>query len=56
MPTDLAVAVTRKREAMQLERDIQTILLGSFISCLIFLMLMSASPALASAVESLILG
>lgn len=55
MPTDLTVAIARKREALKSERDIQAILLGNFIACLIFLMLISASPALASAVELLVL-
>ena len=50
MPTDLA----RKREALEFARNIQTVLLSNFIACLIFLILMSTSPALASAVELLI--
>lgn len=55
MPTDLAVAITRKREALKFKRDVQTILLGNFIVCLIFLMLVSACPALAAAVELLVI-
>jgi hypothetical protein len=55
MPTDLAVVVARKREAAELEQDIQAILLGCCIACLVVLLLMSLSPSFAGAVELLAL-
>jgi len=55
MPTDLAVAMGRKREALKFQQNIRTILLGCGIACLAVLVLICVSPTLAGAVESLVI-
>ena len=53
MPSNLAVAIARKREALKLERNIHTMLLMSFIACLLVLVLLRVSPSFAAATELL---
>jgi hypothetical protein len=53
MPTDMVAALARKREAAELTRDIQTVLLGCCIVCLVVLLLISVSPSIAGAIELL---
>jgi hypothetical protein len=54
MPTNVAVAIARKREALELKRDTHTILLTSFIACLVVLVLLRVSPSFAAAMELLV--
>jgi hypothetical protein len=54
MPTDIAFATARKREAIKLQRDNHYILLGSLIACLVVVVLMCVSPTFACAVELLV--
>lgn len=54
MPTDLTVAIARKREAVALERNNHSILLGCLVACLVIIVLMCVSPTFACAVELLI--
>jgi hypothetical protein len=54
MPTDIAIAITRKREAAKLERHNHSVLLGSVIVCLVVITLMCVSPTFANAVELMI--
>ena len=55
MPTDLVAVMTRKREALRLERFNRMILMGCCIACLVQLILTFENPELAGAVELLIL-
>jgi hypothetical protein len=54
MPTDIAVAITRKRQAVELERNNRSVLLGCIIACLVVVVLICVSPTFACAVELLV--
>lgn len=54
MPTDIAVAITRKREATELERNNHSLLLCCLIFCLVVAVLVCVSPTFACAVELLV--